>query len=275
MAKTVLLLGVRADLLEAVTRELQTPGIEFLGGTGVSDAESAFRQADIDHVIIGGGLDLEARAAMVRAVFQSSDRATVHMKDQMSGPEGFLPFVRAVLAGSAAMSLANRPTRSCGRGARTQALDNRVSAGGASQVRIQPFSVAVDAAVIGDMRARIRGTRLPAAAPGKRWAQGTDRDWLEGLLGYWADGFDWRAAEREMNRFAHYRAQIGDAAVHFVHERARHGGGIPLVLGHGWPSCFTELLPLVALLTDPGRHGIDGPAFDVVRPSLPGYGVSS
>ncbi len=99
MAKTVLLLGVRADLLEAVTRELQTPGIEFLGGTGVSDAESAFRQADIDHVIIGGGLDLEARAAMVRAVFQSSDRATVHMKDQMSGPEGFLPFVRAVLAG--------------------------------------------------------------------------------------------------------------------------------------------------------------------------------
>jgi hypothetical protein len=99
VAKTVLLLGVRADLLEAVTRELQTPGIEFLGGTGVSDAESAFRQAGIDHVIIGGGLDLEARAAMVRAVFQSSDRATVHMKDQMSGPEGFLPFVRAVLAG--------------------------------------------------------------------------------------------------------------------------------------------------------------------------------
>ena len=148
-------------------------------------------------------------------------------------------------------------------------------AGGASQVRIQPFSVAVDAAVIGDMRARIRATRLPMAAPGQRWAQGTDRDWLEGLLGYWADGFEWRAAERELNRFAHYRAQIGDAAVHFVHERARHGGGIPLVLGHGWPSCFTELLPLVPLLTDPGRHGIDGPAFDVVIPSLPGYGFSS
>src|SRR6266536_5375135 len=172
------------------------------------------------------------------------------------------------------MSLANRPTRSCGRGARAQALDNRVSAGGASQVRIQPFSVAVDAAVIGDMRARIRGTRLPAAAPGKRWAQGTDRDWLEGLLGYWADGFDWRAAERELNRFAHYRAQIGDATVHFVHERARHGGGIPLILGHGWPSCFAELLPLVPLLTDPAGHGIDGPAFDLVIPSLPGYGFS-
>jgi hypothetical protein len=95
MAKTVLLLGVRADLLETVTQELEVPGIEFLGGTGVADVEPAFRQADIDRVIIGGGLDLGARAAMVRAVFQSSDRATVRMKDQMSGPEGFLPFVRA------------------------------------------------------------------------------------------------------------------------------------------------------------------------------------
>lgn len=99
MAKTVLLLGVRADLLDIVKRELQTPGTEFLAGTGVADVEPAFRGADIDHVIIGGGLDLEARAAMVRAVFQASDRATVHMKDQMSGPEGFLPFARAVLAG--------------------------------------------------------------------------------------------------------------------------------------------------------------------------------
>ncbi len=99
MAKMVLLAGVRADLLETVKRELQAPGTEFLAVTGVADVEAALRQADIDHVIIGGGLDLEAGAGMVRAVFQSSDRATVHMKDQMSGPEGFLPFARAVLGG--------------------------------------------------------------------------------------------------------------------------------------------------------------------------------
>ena len=99
MAKTVLLLGVRADLLDTVTKELQAPGAGFLAGTGVADAQAAFRQADIGHVIIGGGLGLEARAAMVGAVFQSSDRATVHMKDQMPGPEGFLPFARAVLGG--------------------------------------------------------------------------------------------------------------------------------------------------------------------------------
>jgi hypothetical protein len=82
-----------------VKQELQTPGIEFLAVTGVADVRSAFHQADIDHVIIGGGLHLDARAAMVREVFQLSDRATVQMKDQMSGPEGLLPFVRAVLGG--------------------------------------------------------------------------------------------------------------------------------------------------------------------------------
>ncbi len=109
MATPVLLAGVRADLLEAMKRELQEPGTEFLAGTGVADVETAFRQADIDHVIIGGGLDLEARTGMVRAVFQSSDRATVQMKDQMSGPEGFLPFARAVLGGLGGYEPAESP----------------------------------------------------------------------------------------------------------------------------------------------------------------------
>lgn len=126
--------------------------------------------------------------------------------------------------------------------------------------------------MIDDLRARIRSARLPQAALGEPWAQGTGRAWLEELLGYWADGFDWRAAEHELNHYAHYRARIGEAEVHFVHEKARSGNGIPLILGHGWPSCFAELLPL---LTDPGAHRIDGPAFDVVVPSLPGYGFSS
>src|SRR6266480_2034324 len=99
MAKTVLLLGVRADLLETVKQQLQGADAEFLAGTSEADVEPAFRQADIDHVIIGGGLGLEARAVMVREVFRSSDRATVHLKDHMSGPEGFLPFVSAVLGG--------------------------------------------------------------------------------------------------------------------------------------------------------------------------------
>ncbi len=149
-----------------------------------------------------------------------------------------------------------------------------VPAGDAQLFRAEPFEIAVDPGLIDDMRARIRHARLPEAAPGEPWAQGTDRDWLEELLGYSAGEFDWRAAEQYLNSFAHYRARIGKAVVHFVHERARGGGGIPLILGHGWPSCFAELLPLVPLLTDPAGHGISGPAFDVVIPSLPGYGFS-
>lgn len=139
---------------------------------------------------------------------------------------------------------------------------------------IQPFSIRIDDAVLSDLRARILATRWPDASPGEPWAQGTDLGYLRQLLGYWADGFDWRARERVLNGFAHYIATVDGTRIHFVHERARHGNGIPLVLTHGWPSSFAELLSVVPLLTDPAAHGIDGPAFDVVIPSLPGYGFS-
>jgi pimeloyl-ACP methyl ester carboxylesterase len=94
------------------------------------------------------------------------------------------------------------------------------------------------------------------------------------LLARWADGFDWRAQERWLNSFANYRTEIDDVRIHFVHERARDGRGIPLILTHGWPSCFVEYMALEPVLTDPSAHGIDGPSFDVVIPSLPGYGFS-
>jgi hypothetical protein len=95
--------------------------------------------------------------------------------------------------------------------------DESVPAAGASQFQAEPFSVHVDRAVLDNLRARIRSTRLPEAAPGVPWAQGIGRDWLQQLLCYWADRFDWRPVERELNRFAHYRAQIGPAEIHFVH----------------------------------------------------------
>jgi pimeloyl-ACP methyl ester carboxylesterase len=139
---------------------------------------------------------------------------------------------------------------------------------------VEPFTIAVDDAVLDDLRARIVGTRWPGAAPGEPWLQGTDRAYLVELLAYWADGFDWRARERELNALAHYRVQVDGVALHFVHEPAPSGDGVPLILTHGWPSAFIEMLALVPLLTDPAAHGIDGPAFDVVIPSLPGYGFS-
>jgi pimeloyl-ACP methyl ester carboxylesterase len=139
---------------------------------------------------------------------------------------------------------------------------------------ITPFSIRVEDEVLANLQARIRNTRWPDEAPGVAWEQGTDRGYLRHMLTYWAEEFDWRAQERELNALRQFRAELDGVQIHFVHEPATRGGGIPLILTHGWPSTFVELLQLVPLLTDPQAHGIDGPAFDVVIPSLPGYGFS-
>src|SRR6059058_2807581 len=141
-------------------------------------------------------------------------------------------------------------------------------------LNINRFSIHIEAEILSDLRERIRKTRWPDQAPSAAWEQGTDLEYLRQLLAYWADEFDWQAQERELNASAQFRAELDGVHIHFVHERARHGQGIPLILTHGWPSNFAELLPLVPLLTDPSAHGIDGPAFNVVIPSLPGYGFS-
>jgi pimeloyl-ACP methyl ester carboxylesterase len=135
----------------------------------------------------------------------------------------------------------------------------------ASAVVPEPFTIDVADEVLDDLRARIRATRWPDEVPGIGWEQGMALDYLRRTLDYWAEGFDWRARERELNSFAHFRLEVDGALVHFVHERARNGRGIPLLLQHGWPSSFVEYLPLVPLLTD---------SFDLVIPSLPGYGFS-
>lgn len=138
----------------------------------------------------------------------------------------------------------------------------------------RPFTVHVPDEVLADLRARIAATRWPSAAPGNAWEQGADLGYLRGLLAYWADGFDWRRREQALNAYRHFTLDLDGVPIHFVHHRARHGNGVPLILSHGWPSAFTEYVPLVAPLTDPAGHGLTGPAFDVVIPSLPGYGFS-
>lgn len=129
-------------------------------------------------------------------------------------------------------------------------------------MRLEPFSVHVEEAVLDDLRARLARTRWPSPAPGQPWAQGTDQAYLQALVAYWRDGFDWRAAERRLNAFGQFLADVDGVRVHFVHVRR---GGVPLVITHGWPSAFTEALGLVERL----------PGFDLVIPSLPGYGFSS
>ena len=98
--KTVLLLGRTDIVVEDAERRLGMSDVRLLGGTGLADVRRAFStESSIDHVIMGAGLDLQTRLDIVREVFELSDRTTVHLKDRTTGPEGFLPFVRAVLHG--------------------------------------------------------------------------------------------------------------------------------------------------------------------------------
>jgi pimeloyl-ACP methyl ester carboxylesterase len=140
---------------------------------------------------------------------------------------------------------------------------------------VEPFSIAVPQATLDDLAERLARTRWPDAADGPGWEDGTSPAFLRALVGWWQTGYDWRAQEAALNRFTHFKATVDGIGLHFVYERGRGPAPLPLVLTHGWPSTFYELLPLVPLLTDPASHGGDAAdAFDVVIPSLPGYGFS-
>ncbi|QLY32716.1 hypothetical protein H0264_11085 [Nocardia huaxiensis] len=99
MTTTVLLLGLKASVVEEVRAGLDIPNLEIRSGTSIEDLRETLAQLPVDHVVMGAGLDLEQRLGIVREIFETSDRTTVHMKDRASGPEGFLPFVQGVLGG--------------------------------------------------------------------------------------------------------------------------------------------------------------------------------
>ena len=140
---------------------------------------------------------------------------------------------------------------------------------------IRPITVAVPDGVLDDLQARLARSRLPDQIPGTGWEYGTDGAYLEELLAYWQDGFDWRAQERRINEFDHFVTEIDGVDVHFIHQRSDNPDAIPLLLTHGWPGSFIEFLDLIGPLTDPAAHGGDAAdAFHVVVPSLPGFGLS-
>jgi pimeloyl-ACP methyl ester carboxylesterase len=142
---------------------------------------------------------------------------------------------------------------------------------------ITPFAPRASEAELEELRRRLLATKWPDAPSGIGWSAGVDVDELRDLVAYWADGFDWRAAEERLNRLPRYRTAIDGLGVHFVHARARADGppAMPLLLAHGWPDSFWRYSEVVPLLVDPGAHGADpADAFDVVVPDMPGYGYS-
>ncbi|NEA41439.1 epoxide hydrolase [Streptomyces sp. SID11385] len=139
-----------------------------------------------------------------------------------------------------------------------------------------PFNVAIDDEVLDDLRTRLRRTRFASDAENEDERYGLSTAYLAPLVAYWADGFDWRAAEKKLNRFHQYRVDVDGTPVHFVHERGTGPAPMPLLLAHGWPWTHHHWHKVIGPLTDPAAFGGDpADAFDVVAVSLPGFGFST
>ncbi|WP_344235899.1 epoxide hydrolase family protein [Actinocorallia libanotica] len=140
---------------------------------------------------------------------------------------------------------------------------------------ITPFRIEIPQQDLDDLRDRLRRTRWAPELPGTGWERGVPTGYLRELACYWADGFDWRAREKELNELPQFTTTAGGTRLHFLHVRSAEPGAVPLLLLHGWPGSFAGFLELVGPLTDPAAHGGDpADAFHLVIPSLPGYGFS-
>ena len=139
----------------------------------------------------------------------------------------------------------------------------------------EPFRIDVPEEDLVDLRRRIAATRWPDAVDGAAWDYGSNLGYMRGLADYWLNGFDWREQERRLNGLPQFTAEVDGQLLHFVHVRGQGPDPMPLLITHGWPSTFWEMYKLIPLLTDPASHGGDAAdAFDVVVPSMPGYGFS-
>jgi pimeloyl-ACP methyl ester carboxylesterase len=140
---------------------------------------------------------------------------------------------------------------------------------------IQPFHFEIPEEQIDDLRRRIAATRWPSKELVADRSQGVQLATLQELARYWATDYDWRKAEAKLNALPQFTTEIDGVEIHFIHMRSPHENALPLIITHGWPGSVIELLEAIGPLTDPTAHGGDAEdAFDLVLPSLPGYGFS-
>jgi len=140
---------------------------------------------------------------------------------------------------------------------------------------IETFTIKVPESVLADLKRRLAATRWPDEIANASWERGTNLAYLRALVAYWQNGYDWRKEEAALNRLPQYRVQLDGLRIHFVHVRGKGVRPLPLIISHGWPGSFVEMARLIPLLADPAAHGGSAEdAFDVVVPSLPGYGFS-
>ncbi len=140
---------------------------------------------------------------------------------------------------------------------------------------IREFRISIPQADLDDLADRLARTRWPASLPGAAWERGVPLSYLRELAEYWRTSFDWRAAEARLNAYPQFITEIDGQQIHFLHVKSPEPDATPLLLIHGWPGSVVEFLHVIAPLTDPRNNGADpGQAFDLIIPSLPGFGFS-
>ena len=150
-----------------------------------------------------------------------------------------------------------------------------VAAAENTDTAIRPFKVKVPDADLADLRRRIGAMKWPEPEPVSDASQGVQLATMQKLARYWATDYDWRKCEARLNALPQFTTEIDGLDIHFIHVRAKHPNAMPLIITHGWPGSIVEQLKIIDPLTNPTAHGGSASdAFDVVIPSLPGYGFS-
>jgi pimeloyl-ACP methyl ester carboxylesterase len=140
---------------------------------------------------------------------------------------------------------------------------------------VRPFKVNIPEADVEDLRRRLAATRWPEKETVADASQGAQLAKLQELVRYWGTDYDWRKGEAKLNAFPQFKTRIDGLDIHFIHVRSKHPGAVPLIVTHGWPGSVFEQIKLIGPLTDPTRYGGKAEdAFEVVIPSLPGFGFS-
>ena len=141
---------------------------------------------------------------------------------------------------------------------------------------VRPFRAEIADEAIADLRRRIAAWRPPEREPVDDQSQGVQLATVLDLADYWATGYDWRRCEAKLNALPQFTTEIDGLGIHFIHIRSAQQDALPVILTHGWPGSVIELLKVIEPLTNPAEHGGDtSDAFDVVIPSMPGYGFSA
>ncbi len=146
---------------------------------------------------------------------------------------------------------------------------------GADPTNLTPFTIKISNETLDDLRGRLKASRWPDEVEDAGWNYGANLSYMRGLVDYWINDFDWRKQEERINSFNNYRIEVDGVGLHVIHQKSSNPNAIPILLTHGWPSSFYEMLNLVPLLTNPEHFGGDSTdSFDVIIPSIPGYAFS-